>query len=165
METDKEKLTLKELAGYLPYELNLSGYFESPQQRTVKLIAIDSQDLFTYGNFDPTWYVSAIDEFGNRGNYGALEIKPILRPLSDLIDNILEDDNDSNYRLHLELSEILLNTDCTYFVEALIKNKYYSVNVNLWSYIEEFMYKNHFDWKYKLIERGLAININDLPNE
>ena len=90
------------------------------------------------------------------------EVKLVLKPLFDLIDNILEDGNDSNYELSLQLSDLLNTNDCSNFVKALIENKYYAVDVRLWNDIEEWLYKNHFDWRFGLIEKGESIDINTL---
>ncbi len=87
-------------------------------------------------------------------------IKLILKPLSNLIDNILDDGNDENYNLSCELAGLLNTNDCSHFVKALIQNKYYSVDVRLWKDIEDWLSKNHFDWKHNLIGNGFAIDIN-----
>lgn len=50
------------------------------------------------------------------------DFKLLLRPLSFLIDNILEDGNDKNYNLSCELAELLNTNDCSHFVKALIEN-------------------------------------------
>jgi hypothetical protein len=89
-------------------------------------------------------------------------IRLILRPLSDLIDNILDDDNDENYQLSCELADLLNTTDSSYFVKALIKNTYYAIDHRLWTDIENWLNKNHFDWKYNLIEKGLAVSIHNI---
>ena len=86
----------------------------------------------------------------------------ILKPLSDLIDNILDDSNDDNYQLSCELADLLNTTDSTYFVKALIQNTYYAIDHRLWTDIETWLNKNHFDWKYNLIKNGLAVSIHDV---
>ena len=63
---------------------------------------------------------------------------------------------------YLQLSELLNTNDCKHFVKALVDNKYYAVDVRLWNDIEEWLNKNHFDWKFNLIEKGLAISIHDV---
>jgi len=81
----------------------------------------------------------------------------LLRPLSFLIDNILEDGNDENYNLSCELAELLNTNDCSHFVKALIENKYYAVDVRLWNDVEKWLDENNFDWRFNLIKNELAI--------
>lgn len=82
METDnKEKLTLRELAGYLPYGLELICYEKDRlvDSSKIKMVAIDTEEHFCYYDNEPTAYISGLcKEHDNaRGNYGLLEIKPI----------------------------------------------------------------------------------------
>lgn len=81
----------------------------------------------------------------------------ILRPLKYLIDNVLEDGNEEAYSLNQELCDILNTNDCSYFVNALINNLYYALDIKLWILVEHWLSENHFDWKYDLINKGLAI--------
>lgn len=89
------------------------------------------------------------------------DVKPILRHLSSLIDNILDDNNDANYRLNCELADLLNTNDCSHFVKSLIENKYYAVDVRLLNDIENWLNENHFDWKYNLIDKNLAIAVTE----
>jgi len=93
------------------------------------------------------------------GVYGGNPFKLMLNPLSNLINGILEDGNEENYNLSCELAELLNTTDCSHFVKALIENKYYAVDVRLWKDIEDWLCKNHFDWKYNLIHNDIAMVI------
>ena len=138
----KPVLTTVFLAPYLPYDLK-GNYLVS--------------DVVPEAKYELRNKLLTTDNF----NFFLKYAKPILKPLSDLIDNILEDGNDENYELYLQLSELLNTNDCTHFVKALIDNKYYAVDVRLWNDIEEWLNKNHFDWKFNLIEKGLAISIHD----
>ena len=147
------KLKIEHLSPYLPYNLKL--IFESKGGRVVEITGLrtalnileDKRLIF----FNTTTDTLSIDYF-----------KPILKPLSDLLDNILYDDNDENYNLSCELAELLNTNDSSYFVKALIENKYYAMDCRLWKDIEEWFYKNHFDWKYNLISENLAISIHDV---
>ena len=139
----KPVLTTVFLAPYLPYDLK-GNYLVS--------------DVVPEAKYELRNKLLTTDNF----NFFLKYAKPILKPLSDLIDNILEDGNDENYELYLQLSELLNTNDCTHFVKALIDNKYYAVDVRLWNDIEEWLNKNHFDWKFNLIEKGLAISIHDV---
>lgn len=94
--------------------------------------------------------------------YGSNPFRLILKPLNLLIDNILDDDNDVNYRLNCELADLLNTNNCEYFVKALIENTFYAVDQRLWKDVEIWLSENHFDWKYNLIEKGFAISIQDV---
>ena len=142
----KTVLTTVFLVPYLPYDLKGIVYYTETDTEIIKLSTKDGLD----------------DEVSIHNWFIGYPCKPILKPLSDLIDNILEDGNDENYELHLQLSELLNTNDCSYFVKALIDNKYYAVDVRLWNDIEEWLNKNHFDWKFNLIEKGLAVSIHDV---
>lgn len=145
----KPVLTTVFLSNYFPYGLKAKN-----ENRSCKIITING---FYYSNSELMFNSIELN-----GGISYKEIKLILKPLSDLIDNILEDGNDENYELYLQLSELLNTNDCTHFVKALIDNKYYAVDVRLWNDIEEWLNKNHFDWKFNLIEKGLAVSIHDV---
>lgn len=139
----ENKLTLEHLAPYLPYGLKIKR--KDYEHKNLTLLGIQFNDI--------------IHQLGKT----PIElIKPILRPLSDMIDNILDNNNDTNYRLNCELSELLNTNDCGHFVKALIENKYYAIDIRLWNDVEDWLNKHHFDWKYNLIEKDLAIDINTL---
>jgi len=141
------KLELKHILGYLLFGLRV--YIDS-RIVTLNAVHIDGETIKT----DPPvlgYRYCAYDDF-----------KPILKPLSDLIENILDDGNDANYRLSEELCGILNTNDCSNFVRALVEDKYYAIDVRIWPDLENWLNSNFFDWKYKLIEKGLAININTI---
>lgn len=109
-----------------------------------------------YGNHE----INAIDKEGVK--ISGIEIwvlykncKPILKPLSHL-------EKDENFELYLELCEELGLTRCDYLLKALQKRTYYAFDISKFHIIEDFLNKNHFDWKYNLIEKGLAISIDDV---
>lgn len=160
------ELELKHLAPYLPYQLNVKTKIgnlilcqinNSTKWKAWFYFCKSSKNKNQLYNFN-----NLINADGVGRGFLLKEINPFLKPLSDLIDNILEDGNDENYELYLQLSELLNTNDCTHFVKALIDNKYYAIDVRLWNDIEEWLNKNHFDWKFNLIEKGLAIDINTL---
>lgn len=134
------------LAPYLPFELQVKsiGIFENDPIFTMTIKEGGRR------NATIDWVLREHENF-----------KLILKPLSDLIDNILDDDNDENYQLSCELADLLNTTDSSYFVKALIKKTYYAIDHRLWIDIENWFNKNHFDWKYNLIEQGLAISIHN----
>lgn len=83
------------------------------------------------------------------------DIIPILKPLSDLR-------KDEFFDLYMDFCESLDMVNCYFLLEALEKGKYYAIDIQKYYKIEEFMNKNHFDWRFGLIEKGLAIDINSL---
>ncbi len=164
------ELELKHLAPYLPYDLKGFAFHHIIDKRSLDIIGIIADKQITSSNpdykEDYDYGVIGRENVGEMigycGNYPLSDIKPILCPLSDLIDNILDDENDVNYRLNCELSDLLNTSDCSHFVKALIENKYFAIDVRLVNQVEGFLNKNHFDWKYNLIQNGLAIDINTL---
>lgn len=135
------ELELKHIAGYLPYGLNIM-FNKKHKGELVGLL----------GN---KWNLAEIKfEYGNDRK----EIEfcfPILRPLSDLT-------KDEHFDLYMDLCEELGVVRCEHLLLALQDNLKYAFNLQDLDSLEEFMYKNHFDWKYNLIEKGLAIDINTL---
>ena len=105
------KLELKHIAPYLPYGVHLMN---------------------SYGNWHNTTLHKSI------GVYEMLEMKPILRPMSDLVNNEFEEDLGKWIGEYQELHV----DDIDY---GIIKN----------------YFKHHFD-VFGLIEKGLAISYNDI---
>jgi hypothetical protein len=130
------KLELKHICGYIPY--GLDAMIEDV------VCEIEGVDLHVIE--------SVIAE---RVNYKVDEIKPILRPLSDL-------KKEECFDLHKELCEIIGVIQCEQLLLAVQHNYDYVFNLKKLNALEEFMYKNHFDWQYKLIENGLVIDRNTL---
>lgn len=122
------KLELKHLSPYLPYGLKLRGHThgEIVEMSEVNENNVNVKDRgFQYG-----WWADMFD------------VSPILRPLSDLKDEIL-----CKYYVYYCSEKGLM-------VKA--KNELYTTLVDL-----NYFYKNHFD-VFGLIEKGLAIDINTL---
>lgn len=124
------KLELKHLSPYLPYGLKceISGALSSVEIKEatgVKLNHLSYINKHVYQIY-----------FGVYG-YEFKDIKPILRPLSDLMINV-----DFN-----ELEILELQT----------KGIWSKFTITQW----EIIYSNHFDI-LELIEKGLAIDINTL---
>ncbi len=118
------KLELKHLAPYLPYGLKNQRNFYKPK----KIEGIVGNKVY-FG--ESTLFIN--------------QIKPILRPLSDLVKSEWKS---KIFKLQ-EIQEVvaLLFTKCNY------------TETSVWEY--EFLLKNHFD-VFGLIEKGLAIDINTL---
>jgi len=86
---------------------------------------------------------------------GFEDVNIIIKPVSDLR-------KDEYFDLYIDFCESLGMVNCYHLLEALEKGKYYSMDIKKYFLVEEFMNKNHFDWKYNLIQQGLAIDINTL---
>lgn len=127
------KLELKHLAPYLPYELK--GNYEVSEVVPTAKFELRNKELRT----------DNIDFFLNYA-------KPILRPLSDLTKEIEIDGNKFiPYEvLDMELDIVTLLLDGTMSVDNLA---YSDV---------KYIFEWHFD-VFGLIEKGLAIDINTLP--
>lgn len=121
------KLKLKNLAPYLPYELGIK-----PIWRSIYMGGYSQKELTTY----------ILD------NYELDEIKPILRPLSDLRKE------EFNYLYTLLRVHIGKNKR-----DKLI-NEGYGIT-DLPYFIFEQLLENHFDM-FNLIKNDLAVDINTL---
>ena len=140
------KLELKHLAGYLPYNLKvLSGFGEYSE--------IDSL-YFSKDNHKRPSLNLMVSHFpkGFRGE-NFKDIKPILRPLSDLNKEIEETGNTYFDLLYYEFDRNGQNGfDFMYLEHKPLEYPFYIVQKLLeW----------HFD-VFGLIENGLAISINDV---
>ncbi len=129
------KLELKHIVGYLPYGLKYCNR-NVGQYGLKKPLIGDINTMNVMGFID-----------------GDTLSKPILRPLSDLT-------KDEHFELYMDLCEEMESISCEYLLESLIKKTKYAFNLNQLETLEDWMYKNHFDWKYNLIKNGLAIDIN-----
>lgn len=139
-------LELKHLAPYLPYRLKGIAQYENYTGEIEEIISLRVGEIET--NFDSITY----DSF-----------KPILRPLSDFIEEIecngqkfipveilfsVENDELQDFKDFGKIPE--------YWQDAVkIKPKWYDY------YQVEFLFEWHFD-VFGLIEKGLAIDINTL---
>lgn len=128
-----KELELKYLAGYLPYKL--------------KVMDDKPKVMNSFSGHSTNWCSL---EFAIKH-----QIKPILRPLSDL-------KKDEYFDLYMDFCEEMESISCEYLLESLINKTKYAFNLKQLETLEDWMYKNHFDWKYNLIENNLAIDINTL---
>ncbi len=103
---------LEYLAPYLPYELKCNFYVED--YPVCKNIILNTYNI---------------------NQHPIKQIKPILRPLHDLL---------KGDKLTLELSRYIID-----------KENYSELNIMQWN----FLFRNHFDI-FSLIKKGLAIDIN-----
>lgn len=151
------KLELKHLAPYLPYDLKLIA----DEGRVLKLDGLRKDVVFA--NNGPFVYKLDFDE-----------IKPILRPLSDLTKEIevknekfvpieyLEKyflygieikENAGHYYIYNSLQEVRINGD-------LILNPVYGVEDECPFWVYDFLLQWHFD-VFGLINKGLGVDFNE----
>ena len=148
------KVELKHLAGYLPYGLKaVKLYRPHGQENKVKESIIEIKGLFI--DSDSLRFVA------NMGydNYCDSSFKPILRPLSDLTEEI-EHNGESFIPidwLEDKYYTLSLHKECERLLE-----EYGHLWFNQMSHLLVIhLYEWHFD-VHNLIPNGLAININDL---
>jgi hypothetical protein len=124
------KLELKHLAPYLPYDLQCRVW-KPPHihnNKIVKLVGLINKDCGCF----------------TQNNYYYDEFKPILRPLSDLTEDVV-----------IEIGIIGIDVDNV--LNAVIHNDMSYMEYS----VHTILVKNHFD-VFGLIEKGLAIDINTL---
>lgn len=140
----ENKLTLEHIAPYLPYGLTfLSGDGEIKEIDTLSTTSINIKDRgTTYGMY------ADLDD-----------IKPILRPMSDLYEWMPETEN-SYYGQAKEETGFDLDTDFSFDVDIEYSGTRRFALLPILSAIN-FLLKHHFDI-FGLIDAGLAIDINTL---
>ena len=134
------KLELKHLAGYLPYGLKAKMNIFGDNQTEVEI-----EGLSVIGEVELSGIRTTVNEF-----FDISEIKPILRPLSDLTKKIKV--NGEKF-VPIEKMEFLgwFNMNCK------DKDKVLRIPYGMMTFLLEW----HFDI-YGLIEKSLAIDINTL---
>lgn len=133
-----KKLKLKHLAPYLPYGITFKGKRKGWVHYCNDIMHLCIDDLK--------------DKFD--------EIKPILRPLTDIY-NLIEIDGDL-FTPHEQYDELFGPND-DYLFEVMNKENGICIEdiPNLPYYVIEWLISLHFD-VFGLIEKGLAIDINTL---
>jgi hypothetical protein len=136
------KLTIKEIAPYLPYGLKAACLNVAQYGLTKPLIKeLEASNILTLIDYDPTY-------------------KPILRPLSDLTKEILH--NGEKFVpvewLEEKYYTLGLHKQCEKLAEdsRWVNHSDYLLIIHLLEW--------HFDI-FGLLEKGLAIDINTLKNE
>lgn len=133
------KLELKEVAPYLPYGLKVK------YKGQIK-------ELLGLKNHSP--WSSQTMVCVNKGEWTyEYEIKPILRPLSDLQNKELD------FWIEFELKTNQF--DAEYLIEALVNKTFFAKDIHFSFKIYQALFEMHFD-VFGLIEKGLAININEI---
>ena len=135
------KLELKHLAPYLPYELQLLEEFE-----------VNESKIRTLRGIDIDMVVTNLERFPYNQRITFSEIKPILRPLSDLTDEI---DIHGDKIFPCAWFGLVPNEQHQQFLETKV--------IEGWMSYKEMtvLIKHHFD-VFNLISEGLAIDINTI---
>lgn len=153
----KEKITLKQLAPYLPYKLKILHYGKS-------------KVMTTGGSSSNNWIGIKAVLNGAKGMQPDKYI-PILHPLSDLIEEItVNKETFVPIRVINEIHSIEYHEEENKFSDDALQGVVNDCDIDLgFSYPIEFLpyiviqklFEFHFD-VFGLIEKGLAININTL---
>lgn len=139
------KLELKHIQPYLLHNVKFISELDKP---------------FDELGYQPIWTIDGINKmFGgycfttkeNNDAYPIENCKLLLTPFNEL----LEETNDD---LYLELCEILGVLSCENLINSISENTMYSMDYRKFLNVSEFLDSNHFDWRYGLINNGLAIN-------
>ena len=140
------KLELKHIAPYLPYGL------EVQTGKSVWLLTNISSEGFT------RVLISGVSNLEH-----VTDIKPILRPMSDLFKLIDWDNNSNPYMLGRKMGLIQITEDGNpLIVEELYAEQCESPGVCLDArYCNWWLFEHHFD-VFGLLEKGLAIDKNTI---
>jgi hypothetical protein len=161
---ENEKLTLKELAPYLPYGLSIQRQeVHSSESEISKLKGISINEeisILIHSECSMYYYEDYIEI-----------IKPILRPLSDLTGDIKHKESELNVieeiycdswmagRHEVEVTRrgyVIISNDDGSEIDICIEKPQTN---EFWVF--EILLKHHFD-VFGLIDRGLAIDVNTL---
>jgi hypothetical protein len=130
------KLELKHLSPYLPY--NLKGIYHE----SIITLSLNGFSSPTEIGYDISLFLKC-------------EIKPILRPLYDLQNKDLD--------LWIDFGIEIDEANTHYLIDSLVKGTFYAKDIHFAFRVREALFKMHFD-VFRLIENGLAININTLKS-
>ena len=172
------KLELKHLASYLPYKLKVASgdwYDEDCKLDRIGTMVMN-YDNYTPNNISINQLCGNID--GKFTIYGVIKrkAKPILRPLSDLtkeIDGVVHLVNIANLYLKPRKHTIDNNRAVSkhgYLEFEISTNRFFErdggselFQPTYSFYMIEYLFQHHFD-VYGLIEKGLAVDINNIEN-
>jgi hypothetical protein len=143
----EQKLEVKHLSPYLTYKLKL--YAGECFVKNNLDVILDRLDITT----------KAIDASNLNGVWFIDQIKPILRPLSDLT-NIIEVNGGWFYPLDV-IYKIWYEKDLSPFSKRILNDKICLYPESMPYWLVQKLIEWHFDI-FGLIEKGLAIDINTL---
>ncbi|HFK5596399.1 TPA: hypothetical protein ACG0AT_000946 [Elizabethkingia anophelis] len=146
-----DKLELKDIAPYLPYRLKLYhlSHFKGNK-------IIEDWGLKNCSDYP-------VSEYCDGTTYGRTlqEIKPILRPMSDLTNEITHN-GETFIPLHRILEAYCFDL-AKMDEEYILSFKESLIEVDMSYKTAQMLHEMHFDTE-KLIERGIAINLNEVDN-
>lgn len=143
------KLILAELCTYLPYELEIRAFdMNDGKEKTFALIGIISG------------MVCLIDD-KESSHYDLNEIKPILRPLSD-IRTFHDEDEGSLISILYNIAGLDIDFELDINIGDLCENSNY-LDIRKCYDTFQILLKYHFD-VFGLIEAGIAIDINTISH-
>lgn len=133
------KLELKHLAPYLPYGLKINLNRNKGMYMASNIDLLKTDISFNSG-------VSEAYVMYDQVSYGMHDIKPILRPLSDL--DVRKIDIPDSYLIEKNFDGNII----------LQRGNVWSCD---WRIVDQYLFENHYD-VFELIPAGLAIDINTL---
>ena len=147
------KLELKHIAPYLPYQLKVIEVYNGKQVNDEFIVDCVNWNGGNIGGSD-----ASLDSFELERAFNLRDIKPILRPMSDLFKLIDWDNNSNPYMLGRKMGLIQIIEDGNpLIVEELYAEQCESPGVCLDArYCNWWLFEHHFD-VFGLIEKGLAI--------
>lgn len=89
--------------------------------------------------------------------------KGLAKPLLHSLNKLTESNEDYFFELNLQLCEILNTSSCDYFLEALLKGKYYALDFNKSVEVNDFFKTNHFNTEN--LPEGTFIEIETLKEK
>ena len=157
-----KKLELKYLAPYLPYGLKWYQKrmdSEPTEHLTMTAVQIDKElSLGIDVQFEDDGWLGENESEGSLFIEGATSwTKPILRPLSDLVNN--EYENRIAYPID---HSFLIEKDRLDVIGFRTSESW--IDITKWMPFYESLFENHFD-VFQLIPDGLAIDINKLNHD
>lgn len=159
------KLQLKHISPYLPYDLKF--YIPNDEHSNIQTmtglsktdgIQTDYTEEDSVGCIGNLW---CLDEGGR--NYKYYNIKPILRPLSDLFKEVYYEKYEMK-RVLIKDHSVISSLSEEDFKEDAELNTYYHSNLRDNYEIITSLFELHFD-VFRLIEKGLAIDINTIEKQ
>lgn len=133
-----EKLSLEQLASYLPYELQVKAN-DTVTPGVLVSICSGMAGLLLYEEKDEIEY------------YDLSEIKPLLIPLSECEKHLNVDSG-----LEIDSSILTFNKYCN-SINIYPDGSEWTHSIDVYNNIYVWLFKNHFD-VFNLISKGLALN-------
>lgn len=155
-----DKLELKDIAPYLPYELKFFYSRDALVEKNVwQLVGLERKN--SYKLSDNFTVIGRNIEYKNNINLTLRLVKPILRPMSDLTKEITHN-GETFIPLHRILEAYCFDL-AKMDEEYILSFKESLIEVDMSYKTAQMLHEMHFDVN-DLIGRGLAINLNEVDN-